>query len=85
MLNEWIRDGTHVNAVGGDSPGKFELEKALLLRSKVVVDFYDQALVEGEAQQLSREQVYAHLGETISREKEGRTNAGEVTDFPVLK
>lgn len=81
VLNKWIKDGTHINAVGGDSPGKFELEKSLLLRSKVVVDFYDQALVEGESQQLKKKQTYAHLGEIILGKKKGRTNKKEVTIF----
>jgi ornithine cyclodeaminase/alanine dehydrogenase-like protein (mu-crystallin family) len=86
VYDAWIRGdddarGLHVNAVGGDSPGKFELEKTLLLRSKVVVDFYEQAMVEGEAQQLTREQVYAHLGEIVSGAKRGRESESEITVF----
>lgn len=81
VLDSWINQGTHINAVGGDSPGKFELEKSLLLSSKVVVDFYEQALVEGESQQLTKEQTYGHLGEIISGSKKGRSNKQEITIF----
>lgn len=81
VFNSWIKEGMHINAVGGDSPGKFELEKSLLLRSKVVVDFYDQALVEGESQQLKKEETYGHLGEILSRTKAGRINNQEITIF----
>ena len=47
----WI----HVNAVGSDLPGKTELPLAFLKRSVVCPDFVEQALVEGEAQQLTRD------------------------------
>ena len=80
LRNGWIRDGTHINAVGGDAPGKTELEKALVQRSKLVVDFIDQAVHEGEAQQVGREGIYAHLGEIVSGGKKGRAG-NEITIF----
>ncbi len=43
----------HVNAVGSDMPGKFELPKSLLVRSFVCADFIQQAVSEGECQQLA--------------------------------
>jgi ornithine cyclodeaminase/alanine dehydrogenase-like protein (mu-crystallin family) len=42
----------HVNAVGSDFPGKLELPAAVLRRSLVCPDFREQAIVEGECQQL---------------------------------
>ncbi len=81
VYDKWVDYGTHINAVGGDSPGKFELEKSLILRSKLVVDFIDQAIVEGEAQQISEDKIYAHLGEIVSGKKKGRENAKEITIF----
>ncbi|QOJ78833.1 ornithine cyclodeaminase [Infirmifilum lucidum] len=81
VYNSWVRDGAHMNAVGSDSPGKVELEKALVERAKLVVDFPDQALREGEAQQVPREKVYAHLGEIVLGLKPGRTSQSEVTLF----
>lgn len=43
----------HFNAVGSDFPGKIELPLALLRRALVCPDFRDQAVVEGECQQLA--------------------------------
>lgn len=81
VYDKWVNHGKHINAVGGDSPDKFELEKSLILRSKLVVDFIDQAVVEGETQQISKDGIYAHLGEIVSRKKRGRENANEITVF----
>lgn len=52
VYNKWIKEGIHINAVGGDSPNKVELEKSLIERSKIIVDFQDQAVYEGESQQI---------------------------------
>jgi len=46
--NEWIREGTHVNAIGADAPGKEELDPALLRRAQVFVDDPAQAIHSGE-------------------------------------
>jgi len=46
------RPGLHINAVGCDFPQKFELPVELLRRAFVCPDFREQALVEGECQQL---------------------------------
>lgn len=54
LLDEGLRPHVHVNAVGSDMPGKFELPIGLLERSFVCADFVSQALVEGECQQLGR-------------------------------
>lgn len=47
-LSPWL----HINAVGADFPGKFELPLSLLQRSLISPDFRKQAVVEGECQQL---------------------------------
>lgn len=47
-LKPWL----HINAVGADFPGKFEVPLSLLERSFVCPDFRDQAIREGECQQL---------------------------------
>lgn len=47
----------HINAVGADFPGKFELPKTLLQEAFVCPDFLDQALIEGECQQLEQNEI----------------------------
>ena len=51
------RPWLHVNAVGSDFPGKVECPKDLLLNSFVCPDVTDQAMREGECQQLAPDQV----------------------------
>ncbi|MCC7565929.1 MAG: NAD(P)-binding domain-containing protein [Methanomicrobiaceae archaeon] len=45
---EWVHEGTHINAIGADAPGKQELDPALLKRSLVFVDDIEQAVHSGE-------------------------------------
>ena len=62
LFNHGItRDALHINAVGSDFPGKFELPRALLDASVVIPDFAQQALVEGECQQLDNDKVGPEL------------------------
>jgi ornithine cyclodeaminase/alanine dehydrogenase-like protein (mu-crystallin family) len=81
VYESWIRNGTHINAVGGCVANQIELEKSLLDRAKVVVDFRDQAIYEGESQQLAKEQIYADLSEIVSQNKDSRIGEDEVTVF----
>ena len=46
--------GVHINAVGGDCPGKTELHRDILLRSDIFVEYPPQTRIEGEIQQLPR-------------------------------
>ena len=81
---DWIGQGQHVNAIGGDSPGKTELDpKALTKADKLVVEFFPQTAVEGEIQNLEQPEqtVYAELWEIISGHKAARENDSELTIF----
>ena len=57
----------HFNAVGSDFPGKFELPLDLLIQSFVCPDFKEQAMKEGECQQLSTEQIGESLAEVVKK------------------
>lgn len=49
VLSEWVRDGTHIVAIGADNPGKIELDPALFKRCDTVyVDDLAQCLDHGE-------------------------------------
>lgn len=78
---EDIASGTHIHTMGGDCPGKTELDKNLLMQSKVVVEYKPQSLMEGEMQQCLNNGVYAELWELICKKKPGRTNEQEITIF----
>ena len=87
VRNEYIRPGTHLNAVGSDARGKQELEATLLARSKLVVDRLAQSREIGELQHalkaglLGPEAVHAELGEICAGLKPGRTSDDEITIF----
>lgn len=73
--------GLHINGIGGDCPGKTELDPAILARAKVVVEYLPQSLVEGEVQQTGASAVYAELHELVRGLKPGRERDDEVTVF----
>ncbi|GLR40820.1 hypothetical protein GCM10007880_13360 [Mesorhizobium amorphae] len=52
LTDNMVGSGVHINAVGGDCPGKTELHKDILLRSDIFVEFPPQTRIEGEIQQL---------------------------------
>lgn len=85
IKNEWVKPGVHINGLGGDCPGKTELEKSILFRGKVVVEYTEQSMIEGEIQQLTpaevKEVMHAELWEIINGSKRGRETVDEITVF----
>ena len=47
----------HINAIGSDFPGKIELPLNFLKKSFICPDFIEQAVIEGECQQLSIDEI----------------------------
>ncbi len=82
----WISDGTHINAVGADAPGKQELDPALLRRAEVYVDDPEQAVHSGEINVPIRQGCYTPgeiagtLGEVVLGAKK-RSSPDAVTIF----
>lgn len=79
-----IMPGQHISGIGGDSPGKTELDPNLLTASKIVVEYFPQTSHEGEIQNLgvhAKDYIYAELWEIISGAKPGRTDDSEITLF----
>ncbi len=85
--DRWVPDGIHINAIGADAPGKQELDPKILKRAKIVVDDFDQAIHSGEVNVpfsegiLGRSDIYAELGDIVSKKKPGRTTDSEITIF----
>jgi ornithine cyclodeaminase/alanine dehydrogenase-like protein (mu-crystallin family) len=73
-----VSRGAFIAAVGADNPGKHEIDPALLAESTIVTDVTDQAATIGDLQhairngRLTREAVYAELGEIVCGLKPGR-------------
>lgn len=84
IKNSWIQPGMHLNGIGGDCPGKTELELEILQHSRIVTDYFDQAIEEGELQLLqnkAKDLLYAELYELANGSKIGRESDEEVTLF----
>ena len=87
VRKEYIKPGTHINAIGADAKGKCELEADLLRYSKIVVDHIEQASHSGEINValsegiLKVEDVYGTLGEIVVGVKKGRQSRDEITIF----
>jgi ornithine cyclodeaminase len=76
-----IGPGVHIHGLGGDCPGKTELDPALLERAKVVVEYLPQSRDEGEIQNRPDTKIHAELWELVSGSKPGRESADELTLF----
>lgn len=81
LTDNMIGPGQHLNAVGGDCPGKTELHKGILLRSDIFVEFPPQSRIEGEIQQLDDDYPVTELWQVMTGAVPGRTSAGQITLF----
>jgi ornithine cyclodeaminase len=83
LTPQMIAPGVHVNAVGGDCPGKTELHRQILERAdaRVVVEFEAQSRIEGEIQQMPADFAVTELTRVLSGEVPGRVRPEEVTIF----
>jgi ornithine cyclodeaminase len=83
LTPEMIVPGVHLNAVGGDCPGKTELHREILLRAdaRVVVEFEPQSRIEGEIQQLDAAFAVTELAQVLAGAHPGRASEREVTIF----
>lgn len=81
VTDNMVGAGIHINAVGGDCPGKTELQKAVLLRSGIFVEHMPQTRVEGEIQQLPADHPVTELWEVVTGRQEGRRSRDQITLF----
>lgn len=73
--------GVHLNAIGGDCPGKTELQPDILNRASVFVEYLPQTRIEGEIQQMPADFPATELWRVIAGEAPGRRHRDEVTLF----
>lgn len=81
LTDNMIGSGVHINAVGGDCPGKTELHRDILLRAGIFVEFEPQTRIEGEIQQLPAEHSVQELWKVIRGEAPGRADGHQITLF----
>ncbi|WP_417699379.1 ornithine cyclodeaminase [Pseudophaeobacter sp.] len=81
LTDNMVGAGVHINAIGGDCPGKTELAAGILNRSDVFVEFPPQTRVEGEIQQMPEDFPVTELWQVITGQKQGRRDNKQITLF----
>lgn len=81
LTDDMVAPGTHINAVGGDCPGKTELSRELLLRADIYVEYAPQTRIEGDIQQLPADHPVTELHAVVAGRSPGRTNPASITVF----
>ncbi len=81
LTDNMVGSGVHINAIGGDCPGKTELHRDILMRSDIFVEYPPQTRIEGEIQQLEPDHAVTELWQVFAGLIEGRVNERQITLF----
>ena len=81
LTPDMVEPGMHINAVGGDCPGKTELHPDVLRGAQVFVEYEPQTRIEGDIQQLPADFPVTELWRVLKGEQPGRRDAQSVTVF----
>ncbi|MGC1301261.1 MAG: ornithine cyclodeaminase family protein [Caulobacteraceae bacterium] len=87
----WLPKGVHVNAVGASTPDAAEIDNALVVAGRLIVDHRESALRQGGEIQRAKTAglvddacVTGELGQVLSGAIAGRTSAKEITVYKSL-
>ena len=81
LTADMVEPGMHINAVGGDCPGKTELAAGVLEQSRVFVEFEPQTRIEGDIQQMPAHFPVTEIWRVLAGQETGRLRADDVTVF----
>jgi ornithine cyclodeaminase len=81
LRDEDVVAGVHINAIGGDCPGKTELDPRILERARVFVEYEPQTRIEGELQSMPAGFEVTELWEVFAERLPGRTSDADITVF----
>ena len=81
LTADMLAPGMHINAVGGDCPGKTELHADVLRQAQVFVEYAPQTRIEGDIQQLPPDFAVTELWEVLAGQHGGRASDAAVTVF----
>ncbi|MEL6958828.1 MAG: ornithine cyclodeaminase [Pseudomonadota bacterium] len=81
LTDNMVGSGVHINAIGGDCPGKTELHRDILLRSDIFVEYPPQTRVEGEIQALDPDHPVIELHDVFAGRASGRSSDKQITLF----
>lgn len=81
LTDNMVGAGIHINAIGGDCPGKTELHRDILARADTFVEFEPQTRIEGEIQQMDASYPVTEFHRVLDGTAPGRRDARQITLF----
>lgn len=81
VTDDMVTAGMHLNAIGGDCPGKTELAPEITRRARIFVEHEEQTRIEGEIQLLPAEHPVEPLWRVVAGLAPGRLTEVELTLF----
>jgi ornithine cyclodeaminase len=81
LTDNMIGNGVHINAIGGDCPGKTELHRDIVARASMFLEYPAQTRIEGELQQMPLDHPFTELWQVITGQALGRRSEDEITLF----
>lgn len=81
LSDNMVGAGVHINAIGGDCPGKTELHRDILLRADTFVEYPPQTRIEGEIQQMDPDYPVTEFWRVLTGQAKGRREARQITLF----
>lgn len=91
LLGAWVADGTHVNVVGSGVAGPSEVDSALVVRARFIVDSREGVLAQGAEFLIAKAaglvddaHVVGEIGQVLAGDLAGRTSAQAVTVYKSL-
>ena len=81
LSDNMVGAGVHINAIGGDCPGKTELHPDILSRADVFVEYPPQTRIEGEIQQMPQTFRVTEFWQVVVGQAQGRRDARQITLF----
>jgi ornithine cyclodeaminase len=81
LTDNMVGNGVHINAIGGDCPGKTELAPAILHRAEIFVEYPEQTRIEGEIQQLDPDHPVTEFWQVLTGQAAGRRDDKQITLF----
>ena len=81
LTDNMVGEGVHLNAIGGDCPGKTELHPDILKRASTFVEYLPQTRIEGEIQQMPEDYPTTEFWKVVTGQSAGRRSTAEITLF----
>jgi len=81
LTDNMVGAGVHINAIGGDCPGKTEIAPAILRRGDIFVEYPPQTRIEGDIQQLDADHPVTEIWQVLTGVAPGRVSDKQITIF----